>query len=63
MICRQKIVSFYGRKFSFTATRQRSGITGICDRKMIQFLPANHSITNVLSHNDNSNEHFDEVKL
>ena len=38
-----KIVSFYGRKFSFTATRQRSGKTGICDRKMIQFMPANHS--------------------
>ena len=37
------IVSFYGRKFSFTATRQRSGKTGICDRKMIQFIPANHS--------------------
>ena len=28
------------------ATRQRSGKTGICDRKMIQFMPANHSITN-----------------
>ena len=37
------IVSFYGRKFSFTATRQRSGKTGICDRKMIQFIPPNHS--------------------
>ena len=33
------------------------------DRKMVQFLAANHSITNVLSHNDNNNEHFDEVKL
>ena len=30
----------------FTATRQRSGKTGICDRKMIQFMPANHSNTN-----------------
>ena len=38
-----KIVSFYGNKFSFTATRQRSGKTRICDRNMIQFMPANHS--------------------
>ena len=30
----------------FTATRQRSGKTGICDRKMIQFMPANQSNTN-----------------
>ena len=34
----REIVSFYGRKFSFTATRQY-------DRKMIQFMPANHSNT------------------
>ena len=36
--------------------RQRSGKTGICDRKMIQFLPANHSNTNrvitILIHSD-----------
>ena len=38
-----KNVSFYGRKFSFTATRQRRGKSGICDRKMIQFMPAKHS--------------------
>ena len=41
---------------SFTATRQRSGKTGICDRKMIQFMPANHSNTNrvitILIHSD-----------
>ena len=30
----------------FSATRQRSGKTGICDRKMIQFMPAKHSNTN-----------------
>ena len=29
----------------------RSQIPEICDRKMIQFMPANHSITNVLSPN------------
>ena len=28
------------------ATRQRSGKTSICDYKMIQFMPANHSNTN-----------------
>ena len=39
-------MSFCGRKFCFTATCQRSGKTGICDRKMIQYLPANHSNTN-----------------
>ena len=33
-------------EFSFTATRQRSGKTGICDRKMIQFMPAKQSNTN-----------------
>ena len=46
----------YGRKFSFTSTRQRSGKTGICDCKMIQFMPANHSNTNrvitILIHSD-----------
>ena len=26
--------------------RQQSGKTGICDGKMIQFMPANHSNTN-----------------
>ena len=39
-------MSFYGRKFSFTATCQRSSKTGIVDREMIQYLPANHSNTN-----------------
>ena len=56
-----KIVSFYGRKFSFTETRQRNGKRGICDRKMIQFMPVNHS--NKWCYHDNNNEHFDEVKL
>ena len=41
---------------SFTATRQRSGKTGICVYKMIQFMPANHSNTNrfitILIHSD-----------
>ena len=49
-------VSFYGRKFSFTATRQRSGKTDICNRIMIQLMPANHSNTNrfitILIHSD-----------
>ena len=49
-------LSFYCHKFSFTATHQWSGKTGICDRKMIQFMPANHSITNrviaILIHSD-----------
>ena len=47
-------------QFSFTkkctGTRQRSGKTGICDGKMIQFMPANHSNTNcvitILLHSD-----------
>ena len=43
------VISFrFGRKFSFTATRQRSGKTGICDRKMIQFMPAKDSNTNCI---------------
>ena len=42
MICRHEL----WLQFFFTATRQQSGKTGICDRKMIQFMPANHSITN-----------------
>ena len=36
----------YSRKFSFTATRQWSGKTGICNCKMKQFMPANYSNTN-----------------
>ena len=39
------------------------GKTGICDRKMIQFMPANHSNTNrvitILIHSDKS--HFQNV--
>ena len=54
-------MSFYGHKFNFTATRQRSGKTGICDRKMIQFMPANHSNTNsvitILIHSDKMHFH------
>ena len=56
MICRHKLYHFMVANFSFTATRQRSGKTGICDRKMIQFMPANHSNTNcvitILIHSD-----------
>ena len=56
-------MSFYGRKFSFTATYQRSGKTGICDRKMMQYLPANHSNTNrvitIPIHSDKT--HFQNV--
>ena len=63
MIYRHKNVSFYGRKFGFTATRQRSGKTGICDRKMIQFMPASHSNANrvitILVHSDKM--HFQNV--
>ena len=43
--------------------RQRSGKTGICDCKMIQFLPANHSNTNrvitILIHSHKT--HFQKV--
>ena len=46
MICRHKLYHFMVAKFSFTVTCQRSGKTGICDSKMIQFMPANHSNTN-----------------
>ena len=45
MICRQKLYHFMVANLVLTATRQRSGKTGICDRKMIQFMPANHSNT------------------
>ena len=42
---------------------QRSGKTGICDRKMIQFMPANHSNTNrvitILIHSDKM--HFQNI--
>ena len=44
-------------------TRQQSGKTGICGRKMIQFMPANHSNTNpvitILIHSDKM--HFQNV--
>ena len=58
-----KALARNGRKFSFIARRQRSVKTGICDRKMIQFMPANHSNTNrviaILIYSDKS--HFQNV--
>ena len=43
--------------------RQQSSKTGICNRKMIQFMPANHSNTNgvitILIHSDKT--HFQNV--
>ena len=58
-----KIVSFYSCKFSFTMTCQRRNKTGICDRKMIQFMPVNHSSTNrvitILIYSDKT--HFQNV--
>ena len=57
MICMQKLCHFTVANLVLTATRQRSGKTGICDRNMIQFMPANHSNTNrvitILIHSDN----------
>ena len=37
LLIENECVSFYYRKFSFTGMHQRSGKTGICHNKMIQF--------------------------
>ena len=56
MICRHKLNHFMVA--NLVLPRRVSGAvkTGICDRKMIQFMPANHSNTNcvitILIHSD-----------
>ena len=51
MICRHKLNHFTVANTRFTAPLTRRGKTKFATIKMIQFMPANHSITNVLSPN------------